>query len=58
MNKKIKDVTIGDMIDCCNRQQNQSCLNCPLFSRLCGKLPYYINVYEDLDTPIDLGESR
>ena len=54
MIKKLKDITIKDMVECCNKQQNESCINCPLFARVCGKLPYYINMNEDLEKEIEL----
>ena len=53
MKKKIKDITIGDMIEVCNNNKNKPCFDCPLI-RLCAEIPYNIKCNEDLDKELDL----
>ena len=53
MKKKIKDLTIEDMINVCVSHSNETCLNCQLFE-MCSKSPYEIKVNEDLEKEIEL----
>lgn len=51
--KKIKDITIGDMIEVCTENKNKPCYDCPLVN-LCAEIPYNIKCKEDLDKEIKL----
>lgn len=53
MKKKIKDITIEDMINVCNSHAYESCLNCPLFE-ICSRSPYEIKVKENIYKEINL----
>ena len=53
MKKKLKEITINDMVETCLKMSNQSCLNCPLYI-ICAKTPYELNVTYDLEKEIDL----
>ena len=53
MKKKIKDITIGDMIEVCTANKNKPCYDCPLVS-LCAEIPYNIKCREDVEKEIDL----
>lgn len=54
MKKKIKDLTIQDMIKICLHNKNKciSCYDCVLFN-ICSETPYYINFKNDNDN-VDL----
>ena len=53
MKKKIKDLTIEDMINICNSHRYQSCLTCKLFD-ICMETPQYLVIKEDINKEIDL----
>lgn len=53
MRKKIKDITIQDMINICNSHKHESCLNCQLF-RTCSYTPQELIIREDIEKEIDL----
>lgn len=53
MKKKIKDLTIQDMINICESHKNESCTKCQLF-RICAYTPYEISTKEGLDKEVDL----
>lgn len=54
MKKKLKDITIQDMIDVCTRYRNLPCYDCPLYRGICSEVPYIIKCDQDLDKEIDL----
>ena len=51
MKKKIKDITIEDMIKIC--ASKEGCLDCPLYN-ICTYIPYYYKSKEDIEKEIDL----
>ena len=53
MKIKIKDLTIKQMVETCHAHQNESCLNCPLYT-ICAITPYELNVKYDLEKEIEL----